>query len=83
MQGAETLAKDTDSFGGDAVRLPTFFWRQWLDQLLLLKPSDSPVEGPRTEPGAAEKNNILDHCVTVLGTTRQTREDEQRRIGIL
>jgi hypothetical protein len=76
MQGIETLAKNADSLSSDTVGLPTLFWRQRLDELLLLEPSDRAVEGARTKASAAEKKDIFNHRVTVLRTSDETREDK-------
>ena len=79
----EVILKDNSSVSGHPIGPPTTFFGQRLDEALLFKSLDSPVERARLKLHTRKGIDILHERVTVLGPVREAREDQRCWTGVM
>lgn len=79
----EVILKDNSSVSSHPIRPPTTFLGQRLDEALLFKSLDSPVERARLKLHTGKGLDILHQRVTVLWPVGKTREDQCCWTGVM
>lgn len=79
----EVILKDHSSVSGHPIGPPTTFFGQGLDEALLFKSLDGPIERARLKLHTRKPLNILHKCVTVLGSVREARQNQRCWTGVM
>ena len=79
----EMFFKNGGAMSGHPVRPPATFLGQRLDETLLFKSFDGPIERARLEAHTGKGLDVLCQRVTVLGPARERRQDQSCGTGIV
>lgn len=79
----EVILKDNSSVSGHPIGPPTTIFGQRLDEALLFKSLDSPVERARLEPDTGKGLDVLGQRVAVLGPVREARQNQRCWTGVM